>query len=93
MNPTPSNITEDLCYSPNSPDVIDISSESGEEFVVESGKIAQINERFRINTMGSNIMVAFVGSATAALFPLRTQSIDKGPLIPLAPLLKGKSWS
>ena len=69
MNATQFNITEDLGYSPISPDVIDISNESGEEFVVEPGNTAQINERFRINTMGSNIMVAFVGSATAALFP------------------------
>ena len=76
MNPTQFNITKDLDYSPISPDVIDISSESGEEFVVEPGKIAKINERFRIKTMGSDIMAAFVGSATAALFsPLN--SIDR----------------
>ena len=61
---------------PISPDVIDISSESGEEFVVEPGKTAQINERFRIKTMGSNIMAAFVGSATAASFP-PSNSIDR----------------
>ena len=76
MNPTQFNITKDLGYSPISPDVIDISSESGEEFVMEPGKIAQINERFRIKTMGSDIMACFVGSATAALFP-PSNSIDR----------------
>ena len=80
MNPTQSNITENRAYSPISPDVIDISSESGEEFVVEPGKIAQINERFRINTMGSNIMAAFGGSATAALFP-PASSVDRQGII------------
>ena len=83
MNPTQSNITEDLGYSPISPDVIDKSSESGEEFVVEPGNIAQLNERFRINTMGSNIMAAFVGSATAALFP-PSNSVDRQGTIDIA---------
>ena len=83
MNPTQSNITEDLGYSPISPDVIDISSESGEEFVVELGNIAQLNERFRINTMGSNIMAAFVGSTTAALFP-PSNSVDRQGTIDIA---------
>ena len=90
MNPTQFNITEDLGYSPISPDVIDISSESGEEFIGEPSNIAQIDERFRINTIGSNIMAAFVGSVTAVLFP---HSTDKGPLTLLAPVLKEKSWS
>ena len=63
------NLDEDLGYSPISPDVINISSESGEEFIVEPGNIAQLDEKFRVNTMGSNIMTAFVGSATASLFP------------------------
>ena len=76
MNASQSNITEDLGYSPISPDVIDISSESGEEFIVEPGNIAQIDERFRINTMGSNIMAAFVGSATTVLFP-HSNPIDR----------------
>ena len=76
MNPTQFNITEELQYSPISPDVIDISSESGEEFIVEPGNIAQIDERFRVNTMGSNIMSAFVGSAAAVLIPL-SSTIDR----------------
>ena len=63
------NLDEDLGYSPISPEVIDMSSESGEEFTVEPGKTAQLNEKFRIYTMGSNIMTAFVGSAMASLFP------------------------
>ena len=69
MNPLQFNLGEDLGYSPISPDVIDISSESGEEFTVEPGNTAQLDEKFRIDTRGSNIMTAFMGSATASLFP------------------------
>ena len=69
MNTLQFTIDEDLSYSPISPDVIDITSESGEEFIVELGDTTQLDERFRINPMGSNIKAAFVGSATAALFP------------------------
>ena len=68
MNPLQFNLGEDLGYLPMSPDVIDISSESGEEFTVEPGNTAQQSEKIMINTMGSNIMTSFVGSATASLF-------------------------
>ena len=61
MNTLQFNIDEDLGYSPISPDVIDISSESGEESIVEPGNIAQLYEKFRIFTLGSNIMTAFAG--------------------------------
>ena len=69
MNPLQFSLDEDLGYLPISPDVIDISSESGEEFTVEPGNTAQLDEKFRIDTRGSNIMTAFMGSATASLFP------------------------
>ena len=55
-------------YSPISPDVVDISSESENSFSMAPGDIAQLDERFRINTTGSNLMSAFMGSTLASLF-------------------------
>ena len=63
------NLDKDIGDSPISPEVINISSEAGEEFTVEPSNTAQLKEKFRINTIESNIMTAFVGSATASLFP------------------------
>ena len=55
-------------YSPISPDVVDISSESENSFSIAPGDIAQLDERFRINTTGSNLMSAFMGSTLASLY-------------------------
>ena len=55
-------------YSPISPDVVDISSESENSFSMAPGDIAQLDERFRINTTGSNLMSAFMGSTLASLY-------------------------
>ena len=55
-------------YSPISPDVVDISSESENSFSMAPGDIAQLDERFRINTTGSNLMSAFKGSTLASLY-------------------------
>ena len=63
------NIDEDSPYSPISPDVVDISSGSEDAFSIQPGDRAQLEERFRINPAGSNLMSAFVGAATASLFP------------------------
>ena len=68
------NLDKDLGYSPISPEVISISSETGEEFTVEPSNTAQLNKKFRINTIESNIMTAFVGSATASVFPPSNKS-------------------
>ena len=55
-------------YSPISPDVVDISSESENSFSMAPGDIAQLDVRFRINTTGSNLMSAFMGSTLASLY-------------------------
>ena len=62
-------IDEDSLYSPISPDVVDISSDTEDEFSIAPGDIAQLNERFRVDTAGSNLMSAFMGAATATLYP------------------------
>ena len=62
-------IDEDSLYSPKSPDVVDISSDTEDEFSIAPGDIAQLNERFRVDTAGSNLMSAFMGAATATLYP------------------------
>ena len=48
--------------------MVDISSESENSFSMAPGDIAQLDERFRINTTGSNLMSAFMGSTLASLY-------------------------
>ena len=55
-------------YSPISPDVVDISSESENSFSIAPGDIAQLDERFRIKTNGRTLMSAFMGSTLASLY-------------------------
>ena len=69
MNKLQFDIDEDPLYSPISPDVVDISSGSEGEFSIAPGDVTQLNDRFRIDTTGSNLMSAFVGAATATLYP------------------------
>ena len=69
MNKLQFDIDEDSLYSPISPDVVDISSGSEGDFSIAPGDIAQLDERFRIDTAGSNLMSAFMGAATATLYP------------------------
>ena len=69
MNKLQFDIDEDSLYSPISPDVVDISSGSEGDFSSAPGDIAQLDERFRIDTAGSNLMSAFMGAATATLYP------------------------
>ena len=69
MNNLQFDIDEDSLYSPISPDVVDISSGSEGEFSIAPGDVAQLDERFRIDTTGSNLMSAFMGAATATLYP------------------------
>ena len=63
------NFDEDSLYSPISPDVVDISSDSDDTLTVSPGNIRQLDEKFRINTTGSNLMSAFMGSMLASLYP------------------------
>ena len=69
-------LEEDSLYSPISPDVIYISSNSGDEFVVEPGIVTQLEERFRVNhTAHKDVMTTFMGTATAMLFPSNNDPI------------------
>ena len=56
----------------SSPSMIDISSESGDEFFVEPGDVSAIEERFRVGAPRSSAMSAFVGAAATTLFPQST---------------------
>ena len=69
MNKRQFDIDEDPLYSPISPDVVDISSGSEGDFSIAPGDIAQLDEKFRIDTTGSNLMSAFMGAAAATLYP------------------------
>ena len=60
---------EDTLYSPLSPDVIDISSNSDNEFIVEPGNVPQLLDRFSVYTTEENPMTAFMGSTAALSFP------------------------
>ena len=63
------NIDEMFGNINSSPSVIDVSSESGEEFTVEPGNVHALDERFRVGGPDSDAMSAFVGAAAATLFP------------------------
>ena len=56
----------------SSPSIIDVSSESGEEFTVEPGDVNAIVERFRVGAQVADAMSAFVGAAATTLFPQST---------------------
>ena len=49
------------------PSVIDVSSESGEEFIVEAGNVQELDEMFRVGGPSTEAMSAFAGAA-ATLF-------------------------
>ena len=84
MNKLQFNFDEDSLYSPLSPDVVDISSDSENGFLVEPGNILQIEERFRANPMGQDAMTAFIGPTAALLFPSNSVSVPQTDTIDTA---------
>ena len=84
MNNLQFNLDEDSLYSPMSPEVIDISSNSENEFMVEPGNIPQIEERFRVDQTPYNAMSTFMGAATAMLFPPNSIAISQNETIDTA---------
>ena len=74
-------LEEDSLYCPISPDVIDISSNSGDEFLIEPGNVTQLEERFRINQTTQDAMTTFMGAATAMLFPSSNDPILQSNVI------------
>ena len=77
MNNLQFNFYEDSLYSPLSTDVVDISSDSEDGFLVEPGNILQIEEIFRANPMGQDAMTAFIGPTAALLFPSNSVSVPR----------------
>ena len=77
MNKLQFNVDEDCLYSPILPDVVDISSESDDVLFITPGDFTQLEERFRINPAGSNLMSAFVGETTATLFFDKNASLEQ----------------
>ena len=63
------NIDEMFDNFDSPPTTIEVSSESGEEFVVEPGDVQALDERFRVGGPSADAMSAFVGAAAATLFP------------------------
>ena len=63
------NIDEMFDNFDSPPSIIDVSSEYGEEFMVEPGDVQALGERFRIGGPSADAMSAFVGAAAASLFP------------------------
>ena len=78
-------IDEDPLYSPISPDVVNISSGSEGDFSIAPGDVAEFDERFRIDTAGSNLMSAFMGAAAATLY----LDPETGPGQPSATITSG----
>ena len=77
MNNLQFNIDEDPLYSPISPEVVDISSGSEDGFLVEPGNTFKIDEKFRYNPTGTNLMSAFMGTTSASLFPETSDTATK----------------
>ena len=77
-------LEEESLYSPISPDVTDISSNSRDEFLVEPGNVPQLEERFRVNQTTHDVMTTFMGAATAMLFLSNNDPILQGNVIDTA---------
>ena len=76
------NLEDSPLLSIQSLSIIDVSSDSGEAFVVQSSSLPDIEERFRVSGPRSDMMTAFVGATSATLFasepedPVVTEIID-----------------
>ena len=60
-----------------SPAIIDVSSDSGDEFIVHPGDLSEIDDRFIPGGPRSDVMTALVGAATASLFPAPTRPSEE----------------
>ena len=77
MNNLQFNIDEDPLDTPISPEVVDISSRSEDGFLVEPGNTFKIDEKFRNNPTGTDMMSAFMGTTSASLFPETSDTATK----------------
>ena len=70
-------LEEDSLYFPISPDVIDISSNSGDESLVKPGNVPQLEEQFRVNQTTHDVMTTFMGQQQRCFFPRTTTPFCK----------------
>ena len=68
MNNLQFTLEDSPLLSIQSPGIVDISSDSGEEFVVHPDDLSEIEERFRVGGPRSDMLKAFVGATSANLF-------------------------
>ena len=78
------NLEEELMLPSLCPAIIDVSSDSGDEFIVHPGYLSEIEDRFRTCVPRSDIITAFVGAATASLFPTSTRGPGEDEIIDIA---------
>ena len=77
-----------------SPGIIDVSSDSGEEFVVHPDNLPNLDGRFRVNGPISDMMTAFVGAASATSIALEADDPVVTKIIDTAgPKSNAKSWT
>ena len=68
MNNLQFTLEDSPLLSIQSPGIVDISSDSGEEFVVHPNDLSDVEERFRVGGPISDMLTAFVGATSATLF-------------------------
>ena len=68
MNNLQFTLEDSPLLSIQSPGIVDISSDSGEEFVVHPNDLSDVEERFRVGGPRSDMLTAFVGATSATLF-------------------------
>ena len=78
------NLEEGLTLPSLSPAVIDVSSDSGDEFIVDPGDLSVIEDRIRPGGPRSDVMTAFMGAATASLFPTPTERSGEDEIIDIS---------
>ena len=77
-------LEEELMLPSLSPAIIDVSSDSGDEFIVHPGDLSEIEDRFRPGGPRSDVMTAFMGAATASVFPAPTRRSEEGEIVDLS---------
>ena len=78
------NLEEELVLPSLSPVIIDVSSDSGDEFIVHPGDVSELEDRFRPGGPRSDVMTAFMGAATASLFPTSTSGSREDEVIDIS---------
>ena len=78
------NLEEELELPALSPGIIDVSSDSGDEFVVHLGDVSELEDRFRPGGPRADIMTAFVGAVAASLFPAPTRRSGEDEILDIS---------